>query len=74
MAILEACRTPSQQHWIMIRARLGYETFWTHMRCLMDLDMLKSSNDGKHTLYSITEAGVNLLNKLAAPERAAELA
>jgi predicted transcriptional regulator len=74
MAILEACRTPSQQHWIMIRARLGYETFWTHMKRLMDLDMLKSFNDGKHTRYSITEGGVNLLNKLAISERASELA
>lgn len=44
------------------------------MKRLMDLDMLKSSTDGKHTLYSITEAGVNLLNKLAVSEKASELA
>jgi predicted transcriptional regulator len=74
MAILEACRSPSQQHWIMIRARLGYETFWTHMRRLMDLDMLKCSNDGKHTLYSTTELGVSLLSKLTISEKASALA
>ena len=30
-AILDACRTPSVQHWIMVKARLGYDTFWKHM-------------------------------------------
>ncbi|MHB1867584.1 MAG: hypothetical protein ACYCPP_01410, partial [Nitrososphaerales archaeon] len=25
IAILEACRTPTVQHWIMVKARLGYD-------------------------------------------------
>ena len=66
IAILEACRAPSVQHWIMIKARLGYETFWTHMNRLLDENMLKCSSEGKKAVYSVTEAGLNLLEKLVA--------
>jgi predicted transcriptional regulator len=69
VAILEACRTPSVQHWIMIKARLGYETFWTHMNRLLNEDMLRCFLLDKKTVYSVTEAGLSLLEKLRASEK-----
>lgn len=63
-AILEACRTPTVQHWIMVRARLGYETFWHHMNDLLSRGMLESVNDGSKTLYKINAKGLNLLDSL----------
>ncbi|MCL4518011.1 MAG: winged helix-turn-helix domain-containing protein [Thaumarchaeota archaeon] len=63
-AILEACRTPTVQHWIMVKARLGYETFWKHMNSLITLGMMNTVNDGHRTLYSVNEKGLNLLKEL----------
>ncbi|MHB1867380.1 MAG: winged helix-turn-helix domain-containing protein [Nitrososphaerales archaeon] len=63
-AILEACRTPSVQHWIMVKARLGYDTFWKHMNELVSRGMMNTLNDGSKTLYSINERGLNLLQEI----------
>jgi predicted transcriptional regulator len=63
-AILDACRTPSVQHWIMVKARLGYDTFWKHMNELVSTGMMNTSNDGNKTMYSINEKGLNLLQML----------
>ncbi len=65
-AILEACRTPTVQHWIMVKARLGYDTFWKHMNSLITLGMMNTVNDGHRTLYSVNEKGLNLLKELDA--------
>ena len=66
IAILEACKTPSVEHWIMIKARLGYETFWSHTsRLLKDgmMSCLTESGRGR-TLYSVTDKGLRFLEKL----------
>lgn len=65
-AILDACRTPCVQHWIMVKARLGYDTFWKHMNELVSLGMMTTSNDGNKTMYSINEKGLSLLQELQA--------
>lgn len=71
IAILEACRTPSVEHWIMIKARLGYETFWSHMSRLLsegkmisttETDVSKGSRS--RTYYSVTGEGLRYLEKL----------
>ena len=70
IAILEACRTPSVEHWIMIKARLGYETFWKHMNSLLEEGkMICSFGDQKQggkskTYYSVTEDGLLMLERL----------
>jgi len=64
MAILEACRTPTVQHWIMVKARLGYDTFRKHMNELVSLGMMNTLSDGNKTLYSINERGLSLLQQL----------
>jgi len=63
-AILEACRTPTVQHWIMVRARLGYETFWHHMSDLISRGMMDTIHDGSKTLYKVNARGLDLLEKL----------
>ena len=63
-AILDACRTPCVQHWIMVKARLGYDTFWKHMNELVSLGMMETQSDGNKTVYSINEKGLNLLQTL----------
>lgn len=63
-AILEACRTPCVQHWIMVKARLGYDTFWKHMNELVTLGMMNTFSEGSKTLYSINERGLKLLQEL----------
>jgi predicted transcriptional regulator len=63
-AILEACRSPSAQHWIMIKAKLGYETFWMHIKTLLAQGLLKEEKDGHRLLYSITESGLACLRQL----------
>jgi predicted transcriptional regulator len=68
ITILEACRRPSVQRLIMIKARLGYETFWTRMNRLLNENMLKCSSKGKKTVYSVTGAGLTLLEKLVTSE------
>lgn len=68
--ILEACRTPAIEHWIMIKARLGYETFWTHMNNLLKGGkMICSVGDRKRgtkpvTYYTITQEGLQMLENL----------
>lgn len=64
VAILDACRTPSVQHWIMVKARLGYDTFWKHMNELVSLGMMNTLSEGSKTLYSINEKGLNMLQEL----------
>jgi predicted transcriptional regulator len=64
VAILETCRTPTVQHWIMVKARLGYDTFWKHMNSLISHGMMNAVNDGHRTLYSVNEKGLNLLRDL----------
>jgi predicted transcriptional regulator len=72
IAILEACRTPSVEHWIMIKARLGYETFWTHMNRLLDEGKMICSFVGDQrygggkskAYYSITKDGLSMLDEL----------
>lgn len=68
--MLEACRTPAIEHWIMIKARLGYETFWMHMNNLLQegkmICSLSRQNRGGKPLnyYSITPDGIHMLEKL----------
>jgi predicted transcriptional regulator len=63
-AILEACRTPCVQHWIMVKARLGYDTFWKHMNALVSAGMMNTLSDGSKTLYLVNEKGLILLKEL----------
>jgi predicted transcriptional regulator len=63
-AILEACRTPTVQHWIMVKARLGYDTFQKHMNQLISLGMMNTLSEGNKTLYSLSERGLSLLQQL----------
>ena len=65
VAILEACRTPTVQHWIMVKARLGYDTFRKHMNQLISLGMMNTLDEGNKTLYSLSERGLSLLQQLA---------
>jgi len=64
VAILEACRTPTVQHWIMVKARLGYDTFRKHMNELVSLGMMNTLDEGNKTLYSLSERGLTLLQQL----------
>jgi predicted transcriptional regulator len=66
LAILEACRTPTVQHWIMVKARLGYDTFRKHMNQLISLGMMNTLDEGNKTLYSLSERGLSLLQQLSA--------
>lgn len=61
VAILEACRTPTVQHWIMVKARLGYDTFWKHMDTLVSKGMMDTTSDGYKTLYTINQRGLKYL-------------
>ena len=64
IAILEACRSPTVQHWIMVKARLGYDTFWKHMNMFVSKGMMDMRNDGYKTLYSVNEKGLEFLQEL----------
>ena len=64
IAILEACRTPTVQHWIMVKARLGYDTLWKHMNMFVSKDMMDMRTDGYKTLYSVNEKGLAFLQEL----------
>ncbi len=68
IAILEACRTPTVQHWIMVKARLGYDTFWKHMNKLISRRMMDTNSDGYKTLYSINQKGLAFLRELEASQ------
>src|SRR5271157_956109 len=58
-AILEACRTPNVQHWIMIKARVGNYTFWHHMNSLISQGMMEMMHEENRTLYRINAKGIN---------------
>jgi predicted transcriptional regulator len=64
ISILDACRTPTVQHWIMVKARLGYDTFWKHMNNLTSLGMMDTLDDGNRRLYVINGKGLTQLQKL----------
>jgi predicted transcriptional regulator len=68
LAILEACRTPTVQHWIMVKARLGYDTFRKHMNQLVSLGMMNTLTEGNKTLYSLSERGLSLLQQMSPTE------
>ena len=67
-AILDACRTPIVQHWIMVKARLGYDTFWKHMNRLLSLGVMDETNEGSKTLYRVNGRGLEMLSQLSAKE------
>jgi predicted transcriptional regulator len=64
-AILDACRTPTVQHWVMVKARLGYDTFWKHMNRLLSMGAMDETSEGSKTLYIINAKGVELLEQLS---------
>ncbi len=68
LAILEACRTPNVQHWIMVKARLGYETFWNHMNRLLSMGMMDELNEGNRTMYKVNAKGLDFLSYLVSNE------
>jgi predicted transcriptional regulator len=63
-AILDTCRTPTVQHWIMVKARLGYDTFWKHMNLLLNSGLMDETFDGSKTLYQTNAKGLDLLGRL----------
>jgi len=63
-AILDSCRTPTVQHWIMVKARLGYDTFWKHMDILLTSGLMEETFDGSKTLYRTNAKGLDLLGRL----------
>jgi predicted transcriptional regulator len=69
-SILESCRTPNVQHWVMVKARLGYDTFWKHMNLLLSSGLMDERNDGSKTLYQTSAKGLEMLEKLSNLESA----
>jgi predicted transcriptional regulator len=75
IAILEACRTPSVEHWIMIKARLGYETFWMHVTRLLNegkVALFRNEDGvgaGSKTYYTLTSDGLQMLEKLKSEQQ-----
>ncbi len=65
-SILESCRSPNVQHWIMVKARLGYDTFWKHMNYLLVRGLMDEKSEGSRTLYQTSSKGLELLEKLSA--------
>jgi predicted transcriptional regulator len=71
MEILEACRSPAVEHWIMIKARVGYEAFCKYTDNLIKqgkMVLLKMDDQGgprkSKTYYSLTEEGIRMLEEL----------
>jgi predicted transcriptional regulator len=68
--ILEACHTPAVEHWIMIKARVGYQSFVKHMDRLLSEGKVTSSKSAEEngrrstTYYTLTREGLRLLEKL----------
>ena len=68
--ILEACHSPAVEHWIMIKARVGYQSFVKHMDRLLTEGKVSSSrtNDDRGrrstTYYTLTSEGLQMLEKL----------
>ena len=63
-AILEACRSPSVEHWIMVRARLGYSSFKYHIKKLLEAGMINTLSDEGRTLYCLSDQGIRLLHEM----------
>ena len=63
-AILEACRTPNIQSWIMVKARLGNISFWHHMDSFISQGMIEMREERSRTLYGISAKGINHLEQL----------
>ena len=63
LAILDSCRVPTVQHWIMVKARLGYDTFWKHMNELLSIGLMEEISEGSKTLYRVNPKGLELLSK-----------
>jgi len=67
-SILESCRSANVQHWVMVKARLGYDTFWKHMNYLLSSGLMDERNEGSRTLYQTSAKGLELLEKLSGIE------
>ena len=52
----------------MVKARLGYDTFWKHMNHLLATGLMDERNEGSRTLYQTSTRGLDLLEKLSAIE------
>jgi predicted transcriptional regulator len=63
LAILDSCRVPMVQHWIMVKARLGYDTFWKHMNELLSAGVMEETIDGSKTLYHVNAKGLKILSE-----------
>jgi predicted transcriptional regulator len=63
MAILDSCRVPTVQHWIMVKARLGYDTFWKHMNELLSVGLMEEISEGCRTMYQVNSEGLKLLSE-----------
>jgi predicted transcriptional regulator len=68
-AILEACHSPAVEHWIMIKARVGYQSFVKHMDRLLSEGKVSSSrysdeHGRRTTYYTLTNEGLQMLEKL----------
>jgi len=48
----------------MVKARLGYDTFWHHMNSLISQGMMETVYEGNKTLYRINAKGINYLEQL----------
>jgi predicted transcriptional regulator len=68
--ILEACHSPAVEHWIMIKARVGYQSFIRHMDRLLNEGKVSSSRTGDErgrrstTYYTLTKEGLQMLEEL----------
>lgn len=73
--ILEACRSPAVEHWIMIKARVGYQSFSKYSERLLNEGKVVSSRtveeNGRRsrTYYTLTREGLEMLEELRSEER-----
>ena len=49
----------------MVKARLGYDTFWKHMNYLLAMGFMEEKSEGSRTVYQTSTKGLELLGKLA---------
>ena len=52
----------------MVKARLGYDTFWKHMNYLLSMGFMDEKSEGSRTVYQTSTKGLELLDKLAGVE------
>lgn len=52
----------------MVKARLGYDTFWKHMNYLLAEGYVEERDEGSRTLYQTNASGLELLEKLSTIE------